>query len=129
MASLRYADTSDTDQAGRVLLDLQINEQTDVRRRWTLHVLDGRSYRLQVRWLPGSRMWLLDVLDVEGVALLTGIPIRVGQSLLRPHVGERLPGRGFGQIIAIDTSQRGADPGRDDFNTRVRLVYVPAVST
>lgn len=126
MAKFRFADTRDSSQTGRIVLPLQL-DGADNKRKWTSHVLDGRSYRLRVRWLPGSRMWLLDVLDVEGVALLTGIPIRVGQSLLRPHVGERLPGRGFGQIIAVDTSQRGADPERDDLDSRVQLVYVPAV--
>lgn len=127
--AFRYADARDTAQSGRIVLELRVAETDDVRRRWTQHTLDGRAYRLRVRWLPLVSTWVLDLMDAEGVALLLGIPVRPGQSLLRPHVGERLPGRGFGQIIAVDTSGRGRDPERDDLGTRVQLVYVPAVPT
>ena len=111
------------------MLELRVAEEDDRRRRWTSHTLDGRTYRLRVRWLPRIATWVLDVADAEGVDLLLGVPIRPGQSLLRPHVGERLPGRGYGQLIAVDTSGKGHDPGRDDLGTRVQLVYCPAVST
>lgn len=126
---LRYADERDVDQAGRIVLEMRVAENDDVRRRWTQHTLDGRAYRLRVRWLPLAATWIIDVMDDEGVVLLQGLPVRPGQSLMRPHVGERLPGRGFGQIFAVDTSKRGLDPTRDDFGTRVQLVYIPAVVT
>jgi hypothetical protein len=58
MAKFRFADTRDSSQTGRIVLPLQL-DGADNKRKWTLYVLDGRSYRLRVRWLPGSRMWLL----------------------------------------------------------------------
>ena len=98
-------------------------------RRWTEHVLDGRRYRLRCRWIEKASLWLLDVLDRQGNPLLVGLPVRVGQSLMLPHVGEELPGFGFGQIVAIDTSKQGQEAGRDDLGVLVWLVYVPAVET
>ena len=96
-------------------------------RKWTQHTLDGRVYRLRVRWIEKASEWILDLLDRQGVALLTGIPIRVGQSLLLPYVGEALPGRGYGQIVVRDSASKGGDPGKSDLGVRVKLTYVPAV--
>jgi hypothetical protein len=96
-------------------------------RKWTQHTLDGRIYRLRCRWIRKVPVWLLDLLDRQGDPLLVGITIRVGQSLLLPHVGESLPGFGYGQIIARDSGSKGEDPGILDLGVRVKLTYVPAV--
>lgn len=89
----------------------------------TEHVLDGRRYLLKLSWYGRAEAWMLDIRSSTGVVLLAGIPIRVGQDLLRPHVGDALPGEGHGKLIVLDTSSSGIDPGRNDLGTRVRLVY------
>lgn len=121
--ALRYAVEGD-DASGWVYLNPALG--TDAR-KWTEHTLDGRIYRIRCRWVEKPSLWLLDLLDRQGEALVVGMVVRVGQSLVLPHVGEALPGRGYGQIVAIDSSSRGQDPGREDLGVRVRLVYVPAV--
>lgn len=92
----------------------------------TEHVFDGRRYRIRVWWVGRAEAWMLDLAAADGTPLLSGLPIRVGQDLLRPHVGADLPGNGHGALVAFDTSGSGTDPTRDDLNTRVRLIYVPA---
>jgi hypothetical protein len=121
--ALRYATSTDD---STTWVDLNPSMGSDDK-KWTQHVLDGRTYRLRFRWIEKASAWLLDLLDSRGEPLLVGIPVRVGQSLLLPHVGESLPGRGYGQIIARDSSSQGQDPGVSDLGIRVKLTYVPAV--
>lgn len=92
----------------------------------TEHVLDGRRYLIKLSWYGRAETWLLDIRSASGTMLLAGIPVRVGQDLLRPHVGDALPGEGLGSLVAIDTSGSGTDPGRNDLGTRVKLVYSEA---
>lgn len=92
----------------------------------TEHILDGRRYLLKLSWYARASTWLLDIRSSTGTMLLAGIPVRVGQDLLRPHVGDDLPGDGHGSLVAIDTSGSGTDPGRNDLGTRVVLVYSEA---
>lgn len=89
----------------------------------TEHVLGGRRYRIELTWYGRASAWLLDLRSSDGTLLLAGIAVRVGQVLTRPHVGDALPGEGFGKLMAIDTSNAGTDPGRDDLGTRVKLAY------
>lgn len=119
----RYATSSD-DPSGWVDIDPSMGSSD---RKWTQHTLDGRIYRIRCRWIDKASLWLLDLLDRQGDPLIVGIPIRVGESILLPHVGEALPGFGYGQIIARDSSGRGLDPARNELGFRVKLTYVPAV--
>lgn len=88
--------------------------------------LDGVRYLFSVRWSARGESWLLTIRSAAGTILLAGLPLRVGQDLLRPHVDVALPGAGRGRLHVLDTSGSGTDPGRDDIgpHPRVRLVYV-----
>jgi hypothetical protein len=122
----RYATTAEIDDGTVTLIDLNPAMGTDDR-KWTEHDLDGVRFRLRCRWIEKASLWLLDLLDRQGEPLLVGMVIRVGQMLTFPHIGETLPGRGYGVIIARDTSSQGQDPGDEDLGRRVKLTYVPAV--
>lgn len=91
------------------------------------YVLDGRRFRINARWVGRANSWVLALHDADGNQLIAGVPVRSGVSLLRPHVGSAFPGTvaGRGHLVAVDTSRRGVDPGRNDLGVRVRLAYVP----
>lgn len=95
----------------------------------TEQVLDGRRYLFELSWYPRAEAWMLDLRSSDGTSLLAGIPVRVGQDLLGPHVGDALPGEGHGSLVPVDTSGSGTDPGRDDLGTRVVFDYVEAGSS
>lgn len=114
----------------------------------TRQVLDGVEYRVIVRWLAyepivefhvppepppltisGYGAWSLALAQQDGTLLVSGQLLRTGADVLRGFRGDvRFPGRGFGRLLAWDTSGRGRNPGRDDLDTSsvVRLAYVPA---
>lgn len=86
--------------------------------------LDGKPYRLPLRWSTRESCWTIGVSLDDGTVLIDGTAVRVGYDLLRKHVDARLPPGG---LVAIDTSGQDADPGRDDLrNGRVQLVYLTA---
>lgn len=109
-----------------VILSLGLGDDAAIKP--TEHVLDGRRYLFELTWYGRAEVWMLDVRSSDGTMLLAGIPVRVGQDLLRPYVGDALPGEGHGQLVAVDTSGVGVDPGRYDLGTRVVLVYMEVSS-
>lgn len=85
--------------------------------------LDGAAFRLAFRWNDRAEAWLLDVSDVDGVALLTSRRVVVDLPLLARFRDPRLPA---GELIAVDTASTGADPSFEDLGERVVLLYFPA---
>lgn len=90
--------------------------------RWRSR-LDGVFYTFRCAYNTRRRLWHLDLRTSEGEALVLGIPILVGVSLLEPWRG--LAGFPPGQIIAQDTTGQDRDPGRQDLRGVVRLIYRP----
>lgn len=83
--------------------------------------LDGVDFVLTFALNLRDSYWYVDVADQDGVPIATGIKIVVNWDLLRRCIDERRP---KGQLIAIDTTGQGLDPGPDDFGTRVQLLYL-----
>lgn len=86
--------------------------------------LDGAYYQLTQRWNHRASTWMVDLADVDGVEVLSGLPMRAGVSMslhLRNRSG--VPG---GALMAYDTSDGLGDPGFTDLGSRVFLVYLTA---
>ena len=89
-----------------------------------LHVsLDDATYTLQLRWNVREGAWFMDVLDQQGEALLLAGLRLVASFPLTAYVTDRKPP---GDLVVIDTTGAGADPGRADLGTRHALVYFTA---
>lgn len=89
--------------------------------------LDGRDYLLTFRWSQREGVWRLDLADLDGVAIVSGLVLVVGVSLLRGVVDTRRPA---GELVVIDTSgAQDRDPGFDDLGApgaRFVLAYFTA---
>ena len=86
--------------------------------------LDGVFFELRVVYNSRRHKWTIDVRDSEGTALVLGLPLLVGISLLEPWRG--LIGFPPGQLFADDTTDNDRDPERNDLRGVVRLIYRPA---
>lgn len=86
--------------------------------------LEDRSFTLELRWNDRAGAWFLSVYDSAGAPLVSGRRVVLGSPLLGHGVSSALPP---GDLLAIDTTDAGTDPGRDDFGTRVVLAYVESV--
>lgn len=84
-------------------------------------VLEGSSYRLELRWNERVGLWSLSVYDAAGTLLAAGRSVVLGAELLGRSGDARLPP---GSLFAIDTSGKGAEAGRLDLGTRVQLIYI-----
>lgn len=86
--------------------------------------LDGIPYLVHLQWNTRESYWTVGLALDDGTVLLDGAALRVGHDLLRQHTGDDIPA---GALVAIDTSGRDLDPGRDDLtNGRVQLIYLTA---
>jgi len=86
-------------------------------------LLDNVSYRMTFRYNARTDSWMLDVATADGVPLVQGIRIRNNRALLKQHTSAELPA---GVIAAVALAEPGLEVGRDDFGTRVVLVYAEA---
>lgn len=91
----------------------------------------GVAYWFDFRWNAGDPLrpagapgWFLDVYDANEKPIWNGIRIVIGT-----YLGRACNASPFtdGVLMAFDTSGKGLDAGFDDFGTRVKLVYMPAV--
>lgn len=82
--------------------------------------LDGTTYRLRFIWNQRSEFWTLNLYDVEGDPIVTGIKIVNDIDLLKRQTKDTIPP---GAIVAIDTNDTGVPPGLEDLGSRILLVY------
>lgn len=85
--------------------------------------LDGGEYTLELHWNGRLEAWFLDITDVDGTVLESGIRVVVGWPLLARAVNEDMPP---GQLVAVDTSGQDAEATLNDLGGRVQLVYTEA---
>lgn len=89
--------------------------------------LDGVDYLMTFRWSQREGVWSLDIADLDGVAIVSGLVLVVGVSLLRGVVDTRRPA---GELVVVDTSGASdRDPGFDDLGApgaRFVLAYFTA---
>lgn len=85
--------------------------------------LDGVAYNFELRWNTRDEAWFLDLRLESGEAVYTGIRVVINWPLaLRCRHESHPPG----QLLAVDTSGKDAEPGIDDFGSRVLLLYYDA---
>jgi len=83
-------------------------------------VLDGTSFQLEFIFNEREGSWYLSILSEEGDDLIMGIKIVADWPLLRRQQREDTPP---GELIALDTTGEGLDPGFADLGGRVILLY------
>lgn len=107
-----------------------LNPTWDKAAGFVRRTLDGKPYRVLYAWNTREAFWTIGLSLDDGTELLRGVALRVGQGLMRKFAkfaastkaDEQLPP---GEIVAIDTSGRDEDPGRDDLrNGKVQVVYL-----
>jgi hypothetical protein len=83
--------------------------------------LEEVTYTLEFRWNVRLGAWFMNILDAEGVTMLRAGTRVVVNWPLNAYGANRQPP---GALVAVDTTQRGEDPGLDDLGERVQLIYV-----
>ncbi|RYF12579.1 MAG: hypothetical protein EOO40_00920 [Deltaproteobacteria bacterium] len=87
--------------------------------------LDGITYNLQVAYNVRSDRWYLDIADVIGAPLVTGIALLVNRDLLQPYRAYPVPA---GYLVVIDNTGNDNQPGKTAFLTTHTLYYLEATS-
>ena len=100
---------------------IQGPEQTDRAEIRFGAVLGGRQFDLRLTWLPTQSFWSLELISEAGVVLLAGVKVTANIDMLQPYADSRMPP---GLLVAHDTNNKQADPQRNDWRERHRLVYV-----
>ena len=82
--------------------------------------LDGTVYSLSFNWSERAQLWIMDLRNVNeepiamGIRLFTNVPITLIYKVVR------FPPR---QFLGVDTSSENKNPTRDNFGSRVLLLY------
>lgn len=87
--------------------------------------MDGRDFQLRFAWNEIDSRWYLDILDVEGTALVTGLKLVANRPLLRFYQWDtRLPP---GDLRVMDLSGNEDPPGFLELaiGKRCELTYFP----
>jgi len=66
--------------------------------------LAGKTYNMLVRWCRVGQMWVLDIADVNDVAILNGVPLVTGADLLAQY-----PHLNFGGQLLVQTAHAPYD--------------------
>lgn len=82
--------------------------------------LDEKIYNLNFSWNDRTSLWTMDILDENGVELLTGVQMLTNWDMIGRYRIKELPPRMF---LCVDTAGEGKNPGIDDFGSRIILVY------
>lgn len=85
--------------------------------------LDGATYVLTFRWNERASYWTLSIADQDDQPIALGLALVTGSMLLRRC---RKATRPPGELLVVDTTGGGGDPGLSDLGTRYALVYVDA---
>lgn len=86
-------------------------------------VLDGTQYQLEFLFNERDNAWYLSILSEEGDDIAMGLKLVADWPLLRRTQREDAPP---GELIALDTTGDGIDPGFDELGGRVVLFYLDA---
>jgi hypothetical protein len=84
-------------------------------------MLEGRRFKIELRWNERSGAWFLSLYDAADELLAAGRRVVLGADLRGRARDARLPP---GPIMAVDSSGRNQDAGRMDLGVRVKLVYL-----
>lgn len=83
--------------------------------------LDGVVFGFRFDYNSRRDGWALRVYDSNGNVVLGGVPIQQAWKILMQYEGrDDMP---TGDLIPIDESGEGKDPGRDDLGQDIKLFY------
>jgi hypothetical protein len=82
--------------------------------------LDGNEYQIYFKYNEREDAWYLDLSDANGTVIRSGMKLVVNFPLLRTCMSSARPP---GELIALDTMVDPANPGLEDLDKRVTLVY------
>lgn len=82
--------------------------------------IGGRTIEIRLKWNERIEFWNMGVFTADGEVIIRGIRTVANIDLFGPYSDERLPP---GQLIAFDSENKGADPGRNDWVERHQLLY------
>lgn len=85
--------------------------------------LDGVLYGFEFRWNHRSETWAMNLLDVNGDALLTGIRLCFGGPVLPISRSLSTPP---GELILVESTAGVGDPKLDTLGAQVLLLYMDA---
>lgn len=84
--------------------------------------LDGVTFEMRFRFNSRIQSWFVDIYDEDGAILVYGRRCTIGWALLRQN--RHIDGIPAGDLICIDTANRGEPPGENDFGTRALMTYL-----
>jgi hypothetical protein len=87
--------------------------------------LDGVLYTLSFRWNGRALLWMMDIANAAGDMLAAGIPLLPHYPLTSRFIG-CIAGFPAGAFVVIDETGAMRSPGRDNFGTDIKLIYVGA---
>lgn len=82
--------------------------------------LDGDTYTLRFRWNRRADHWYMDIKTGNGDQIVSGIPLLIMLPITQRFKDDRFPP---GEFFLIDEQNEFANPNRDNFGTRTKLIY------
>lgn len=82
--------------------------------------LDGVVYNLGFTWSERSQLWTMDISDENEEPIAMGIRLFTATPISYIYEMDNFPEREF---LVVDTAGENKNPGRDDFGSRVLLLY------
>ncbi len=79
------------------------------------------QYRINVRWNGRMGLFFMDLMDVDGNHIRSGMAMVLGTFLGRQSASADFPP---GAFMLTDTSGEGVDAGIDDLGSRVQMHYL-----
>ncbi len=106
-------------------MSLLVPFNSDPSNEFTVQLGDGVKYTFLTKYNEGplgdGGFWTFDMTrEVDGVKLLSGVKVVLGQDLLGPYA------LGIGTLIAVDESNTDTEAGPDDLGDRVNVYWVGA---
>lgn len=78
------------------------------------------QYRINLHWNSRMDLFFMDLLDVDGNHIRSGMAMVLGTFIGRQSASAEFPP---GAFVLSDTSGEGRDAGIDDLGSRVQLYY------
>lgn len=82
--------------------------------------LDGETFELRIHWNEREEAWYLEIADVDGVTIVASRKLVADWSLMHRVADARKP---LGELLVVDLTGEGVDPGLNDLGERVELNY------
>lgn len=87
--------------------------------------LDGLTYNLLIHWNEREEAFYMELLDDDNEPIVSGRKMVADWPMLHRSVDARLPA---GELLVVDITGNGVDPGLYDLDKRVVLMYFDADS-